>query len=115
MPAAPGKHTAVLRDSLDLRKRVVTGAAIDPATGEVVFVAYYFRRLLGFIPYSAASVFFLEDYPAGHFLRGDLRRRRISCLLATQYESVDFAGEGYVLVASERTVFIRPRAKRVRR
>lgn len=115
LPARPGTYTAELRDSLALRKRVVTGAAIDEQTGEVVLVAYFYKRLLGFIPYSAASVFFLEDYPEGHFLQGDIHRRRISRLLATQYESVDFFDGEFVLVASERTVFIRPKAKRVRR
>ncbi|MCB0635774.1 MAG: hypothetical protein KDC54_04120 [Lewinella sp.] len=115
LPASPGAQVAVWRDSLALRKRVVTGAAIEPATGEVVLVAYYFKRWLGFLPWSSASVFVLDDYPEGHYLRGEVRRKRISCLLATQYESVDFANEGYLLVASEQTVFIRPRAKPVRR
>lgn len=114
LPASPGDHEAELRDSLRLRKRVVTGAAIEPATGRVALVAYYFRMLLGIFPTSAASVFVFDDYPPGHFLRGRMHRKRISCLFAKQYESIDFVGPGYVLVASEKTLFIRPKAKRVR-
>lgn len=112
--ARPGQHTAELRDSLQLRKRAVTAAAIHPETGQVALLAYYFKFRLGFIPYSAANVYYFTDYPEGHFLKGKVRSRRISLFLATQYESLDFLTAERLLVASEQTVFIKPKAKRIR-
>lgn len=114
IPAQPGLHTAELRDSLQIRKRAVTAAAIHPETGQVVLLAYYFKMRLGFIPYSAANVYYFTDYPAGHFLRGRMQSKRISLLVATQYESVDFLSRDQVLVASEQTLFIKAKAKKVR-
>ncbi len=114
VPAEAGQHTAVLRDSLQLRKRVVTAAAIHPETGQVALLAYYFKFRLGFIPYSAANVYYFTDYPEGHFLRGKMCSRRISFFLATQYESLDFLTPDRLLVASEQTVFIKPKAKKIR-
>ena len=114
VPARAGQYTAELRDSLQLRKRAVTAAAIHPETGQVALLAYYFKFRLGFIPYSAANVYYFTDYPEGHFLRGKLRSRRISLFLATQYESLDFLTPERLLVASEQTVFIKPKAKRIR-
>ena len=47
----------------------------------------------------------------GDFLDGQMDRKSISCLFATQYEAVDFIDDGRVYVASEKTVFIPPRVK----
>jgi hypothetical protein len=113
VPAAPGTYTAELRDSLFLRKRAVTAAAIDPDTGELALLAYYYTRRLGFLPYSAANVYTFRNGPAGYPLRGNCRKRRISFLIATQYESLDFWGREALLVASEMTLFIKAKAKRV--
>lgn len=110
----PGAQTAHLCDSLVLRKRVVTGAAFDRVSGTVALVAYYYRKLLGILPLSRASVFLFQDYPDGHFLRGTYRRKRVSCLVSPQYESVDFAGGRFLYVASEKTLFVKPRAKRIK-
>lgn len=107
-----GLQTAILRDSLSLRKRAVTAAAVHPETGTVALLAYYYTKRLGFIPYSAANVYFLNDYPDGHFLKGQVRSRRISFVVATQYEAVDFLTNRQLLVASEQTLFIKAKAKR---
>lgn len=115
LPAEPGDYVAELRDSLDLRRRVVTAAAIDPKTEKVVFTTYLFRFWAKFLPVSGATVYTLEDYPTGHYLRGQLRRKRIACILPTQYEAVDFAGEQFIYVATERTPVKRASAKRIRR
>lgn len=116
LPDSPGNHVAELRDSLFLKKRVVTAAAISDDGQTVALLAYHFRLFLGFIPSSKANVFFLEDYPAGHFLQGKVRRKGIPpYFIATQWESVDFMNPDAVYVASERTLFIRPKARRIRR
>ncbi|RME99948.1 MAG: hypothetical protein D6772_06985, partial [Bacteroidetes bacterium] len=98
-----------------LRKRVVTAAAIDQQTGELALLAYFYTRRLGFIPYSAANVYTFRGGPEGYPLRGVCRERRISFLVATQYESLDFWGQEELLVASEMTLFIKAKAKRVRK
>jgi hypothetical protein len=43
-----------------------------------------------------------------------MRSRRISFIVATQYESVDFLNPDQLLVASEQTLFIKAKAKRVK-
>ncbi len=110
VPAQPGQYVAQLRDSLVLRKRVVTAAAID-SEGNVAITAYYFHFWLGFLPMSAATVYLFTDYPAGQYLQGRLHKRKLSCLFPTQYESVDFWRD-YLLTATERTPLNRQKMKR---
>lgn len=114
IPATPGNYTAVLRDSFYIKKRVVTAAAVHPSSGRMVLLAYYYTKRLGFIPYSAANIYCFSDYPEGHFLDGKMQKKRISGILATQYESIDFINPDRVWVASEQTLFIKPKAKKVR-
>ncbi|NRB53956.1 MAG: hypothetical protein HRU41_40275 [Saprospiraceae bacterium] len=110
----PGTQTAILRDSLVLKKRAVTAAAIHAETGRVALLAYYYNKILGFWPVSRASVFFFDDYPEGYFLRGKQWKKRASFLIATQYESLDFLPDHYFYIASEQTRWIKPRVKRMR-
>jgi len=115
VPAVPGDYVAELRDSLTLRRRVVTAAAIDPQTETVVFTTYLFGFWAGFLPLSGATVYTLDDYPRGHYLRGQLRRKRIACIRPTQYEAADFVDRQFLYVATERTPVKRAQAKRIRR
>lgn len=115
LPATPGSHVAELRDSLYLKKRVVTGAAISPDGQVLALVAYWFKPFLGFIPLTGTSVFLLEDFPHGHFLEGKLQKIKVPKGLApTQYEAIDFIDPKTVLIASERTIFFRQKARRIR-
>ncbi|MEM1220199.1 MAG: hypothetical protein AAGH79_14860 [Bacteroidota bacterium] len=111
----PGQQIAQVRDSLFLKRRVVTGAAISKDGKKVALIAYNFKRLFGFIPISGASVFILDNYPEGHFLQGSLSKIPIPpYVFTTQYESIDFWDQQTVYIASERTVFVKPRARRIR-
>lgn len=114
LPATPGSYTAELRDSFHIKKRVVTAAAVHPESGRMVLLAYFYTKRLGFIPYSAANIYCFSGYPEGRFLQGKMRKKRISGLLATQYESIDFITPDRIWVASEQTLFIKPKAKKVR-
>jgi hypothetical protein len=114
LPAVPGEYVAQLRDSIFLRKRVITGAAISPDRKTVALVGYNFKRCLGFIPSSAASLFLFTDFDGSNFLQGKMKRKCLSFLLATQYEAVDFVDNDWLYVASEKTVIIPPRVKRKR-
>ncbi|MEZ5039078.1 MAG: hypothetical protein R2828_04275 [Saprospiraceae bacterium] len=109
-----GEQVAELRDSLYLKNRVVTAAAIDRNSGRVGLLTYCYNKLLGFLPTSKATVFFFDNYPEGHFLQGTPWRKKASCLIALQYESLDFLPNGYLYIASEQTRFIPPKAKRLR-
>ena len=114
LPAAPGAYTAALRDSIYLKNRVVTGASISEDGEKVVLVSYYFKKWLGFIPTSKASIFIFKDYDEGHYLQGTKIKQGIPpYFIATQYESIDFLNKEAVYVGSEKTLFIRPRAKLV--
>jgi hypothetical protein len=115
LPAAPGDYVAELRDSLYLKRRVVTAAAISPDRQAVALLAYWFKPLLGFIPITSTTIFLFEDFPEGYFLRGALSRRKVpKGLPPTQYESIDFIDNRTVLVASERTIFFKQKARRLK-
>ncbi|PHN06668.1 hypothetical protein CRP01_10250 [Flavilitoribacter nigricans DSM 23189 = NBRC 102662] len=110
----PGEQVARLQDSIYLRKRVITGAAISPDGKTMALVGYNFKMCLGFFPSSAASLFVFKNFNGSRFFEGEMERKSLSCFFATQYESVDFIDNNQVYVASEKTVIIPPRAKRRR-
>ena len=115
IPDQAGYQNAVLTDSIYLKNRVVTAAAISPDGQTVALLAYNFKKILGFLPTSSASIFFLTDYETSNFLNGKIHKCRApSFLLATQFESLDFLDDHTLYVASERTIFIKPKAKRVK-
>lgn len=114
LPAQPGKHTPLLQDSIRFRNRVVTAAAVSPDGHTVALLAYNYKKLLGFIPVSATSIFLFQDFEDGHFFDGTLIKKNISVFtLATQYESLDFVDDNTIYIASEKTKFIRAKAKKV--
>ena len=114
LPAAPGHYVADLRDSLYLKKRVVTGAAVSPDGRRITLLTYWYKLILGIIPVTRTTVFWLEDFPEHEFLRGTLKGQKVPKGLApTQYEAIDFIGAGNVMAASEKTVFFRQQARRL--
>ncbi|MFT4666694.1 MAG: hypothetical protein ACI8YQ_004902 [Polaribacter sp.] len=110
-----GEQNAILKDSIYLKDRVVTAAAISPDKKTVALLAYDYKRIFGFFPFSKASIFYFTDFEGDDFFKGSLRKRRApSFIIATQFESLDFLDDGKLYIASEQTVFIKPKAKRVR-
>ena len=114
LPATIGTQEAKVKDSIFLRKRVVTGAAISPDYQTVALIGYNYKRFLGFIPISAASVFTFTEFSGTRYLKGKMKRRALSFIVSAQYESIDFIDDEFAYVASEKTSFIRARAKRKR-
>jgi len=111
----PGEQVAILKDSLYLKKRVVTAASISPDGKTVAMMAYNYKRILGFLPTSAATIFILRDFEGDNFFKGRLMKRKApGFILATQWESLDYLDYKRLFVASEQTAFIRPKAKRVK-
>jgi len=112
LPAGGGsRRPALLRDSLELKNRVVTGAALSPDGSKVALVGYDYRMVLGFIPWSRASVFVLEGWDGQGLQHLRILRKHVSLLMPTQYEAIDWLDEERLLIARERTPFTRQLAK----
>lgn len=117
VPAHPGQYTAILRDSLLLPKRVVTGAALSPDRKQIALLSYFYRMtFLGFLPKTRTTIWTLSDFPGSQFFKGTLRETRVKkpLLVPTQYEAIDYVSDKRVLIASERTVMFRSQAKQVK-
>lgn len=114
LPATPGAYVAQLQDSIQLKKRVVTAAAISPDGQTVALLSYYFGKMLGFIPKSRTTIWLLNDFEGSNFLKGDLQKLKVrKCPVPTQFEALDFIDNQSVLIASERTPFYKQKAKRI--
>ena len=115
LPAAPGVCEAVLRDSLYLKKRVTTAAAISPDGRSVALLAYRFKLFLGFIPITPADIFVLTDFSGTDFFEGNLKRRKgVRCILPTQYEALDYIDPDSVWIASEGNILYKQKMKKRR-
>jgi len=109
------EQIALLKDSIYLKKRVVTAAAISPDKSTVALLAYDYRKLFGVFPFSRASIFYFTNFEQDNFFKGSMQKRRApTFILATQFESLDFLHNQKLYVASEQTAFLKPKAKRVR-
>ncbi len=116
LPAAPGTYTALLRDSISLKKRVVTGAAISPDGKTVALLSYYFRLQFGFLPITRTTIWYLSEYSDNRYLKGKLQRKNIhKGPVPSQFETIDFIDDRTLLIASERTPVYRQKAKKVKR
>ena len=114
LDAKPGKQEAVLKDKIFLKDRVVTAAAISSDGKTVALLSYLYKKRKP-IPKSKASIFFFTDFEGTDFFKGKMKRKKVPVfILSTQYESLDFLDNETVLIASERTKFIRQKAKRLK-
>ncbi|MBV6440225.1 MAG: hypothetical protein EPGJADBJ_01888 [Saprospiraceae bacterium] len=102
LPAQPGKYVAELRDSICLKNRVVTGAALSRDGKTLALTGYIIGKNLGLLPYTKASVFYFTGFSGSNFLAGHQERKRLpKFLIARQYESVtQWEGDCWV-VANE--------------
>lgn len=115
LPAQPGHYTAAPRDSLVLKNRVITGAAMSPNGTKVALLSYHLRLWAGFVPVSRTSIFWLDNYLPGQWLKGRVRQQKVRTGLAiTLYESIDFLNENEVLIASEWMPLYKAKAKKVK-
>lgn len=115
LPEAPGVYNAILVDSLYLRDRVVTAAAISPDGKKVAILTYTFGMIMGIFPKSKTSLFIFEDFPKGRFLQGKMQTYQIRRWpMPDQYEAVDFWDNETVIIASEKTLNKPARGKIIR-
>ena len=110
-----GKQVAKKVNSLLIPDLVVTGAAFNSTGTELLMMAYNYKRLLGIFPYSTSRLIHFSEIKNQNVFEAKMQDYRIGPLfLLGQYESVDWIDEQNALIASERTLFIRPRMKKIR-
>lgn len=116
LPAQPGTYIATFQDSIRLKNRVVTAAAISPDGKTVALLSYYFRKVLGFIPKTRTTVWIFQNFKSGNILKGTLQKQKIwkFPFIPTQYECLDFIDNQHVYIASERTILFKQKAKRIK-
>jgi hypothetical protein len=103
IPAKPGPETvAILRDSIKINNRVITGAALSRDGKVLALTGYIMGRRLGVLPYTRASIMYFTDYKGAMFLRGKQHRKRLPKFgVARQYESITQWDASTWLVANE--------------
>jgi len=114
LEAQAGEQVAILKDSIYLKNRVVTAAAISPDKKTVALLSYTFKRRKP-IPKSKASVFVFRDFEGTNFFKGKMKRKKVPVfIVATQYEALDFLDNKTIFIASEKTKFIKQKGKRLK-
>lgn len=103
LPAFPGgEYMAELRDSIRLKNRVVTGAALSRDGKTLALTGYIIGKRWGFLPFTRASILYFTRFEGSRFLQGKQRWKRLpKCMLARQFESVVQWDERSWLVANE--------------
>lgn len=102
LPARPGTYVANLRDSIKLKNRVVTGAAISHDKKTMALTGYIIGKKMGFIPFTRASAMFFTDFKGSNFLQGKQKWKRLpKLLISRQFESITQWDEQHWLVANE--------------
>jgi hypothetical protein len=102
LPAKPGRYVAELRDSLYLKNRVVTGAALSPDGKTFAITSYIVGNKWGIFLYSKATIYFFRDFSGSAFLQGKRSSKNLpKSLFARQFESITWWGDNSWLVANE--------------
>jgi hypothetical protein len=103
LPTEPGaEQVAILRDSIKLKNRVVTGAALSQDGKTLALTGYIMGRRFGFWPYTRASVMYFTNFKGSWFFRGKQKWRRLpKCGISRQFESITAWNDQIWLVANE--------------
>lgn len=102
LPTKPGTYVAELRDSIRIKHRVVTGAALSRDGKTFALTAYIIGKRLGFIPYTRANAYFYEDFKDNHFFSGKRHKIRLpKFFISRQFESITQWNGNLWLVANE--------------
>lgn len=116
LSARPGTYVATLQDSILLKNRVVTAAAISRDGQSVALLSYYFRKILGFIPKTRTTIWAFQNFDTNQILHGTLQKQKVwkFPFIPTQYECLDFIDNQNVYIGSERTILFKQQAKRIK-
>ncbi len=110
-----GRQTARLHEKIDLKNRVVTGAALSPDGQRLALVGYRFGRRFGVFPFSKATIFEFDSGGSTAFFSGKMSRQKAPYFwLGKQWESLQFIDNQRVMLANERFKFQKPKLRTVR-
>lgn len=113
--AKRGEQEAEIIERKVLKNRVATAAAINEKGDEVMLLSYRYDLFLGFFPVTKTGVFVFTDFEQDNFLSGKIHKQKIrNFIFPTQFESIDYLGNGEFIIASERTAFIGARGRRLK-
>jgi hypothetical protein len=102
IPSKPGTYLAELKDSVRIKNRVITGAALSKDGQTFALTGYIIGKKFGKIPYTRASAMFFTKFKGSNFLRGKQHRKRLpKFLISRQFESITHWGGKRWLVANE--------------
>lgn len=115
LPAQPGQYVAELRDSIRLKRRFISAAAISPDEQQIALLGLRDYRFLGMLAYAQSTIFVFSDFEESGFLKGEIKKKRIRpYLYALQYEALDYYDRETLIVGSEKTSIIPAKAKRLK-
>lgn len=102
-------------DTFDMGEWLVTGAAMHPTGKALALLSYRYLIPRFWFPSSEILLTIFYDYQGNDFFSGRVISRRIpSWFFASQYECIDWLDEKRLLIGSERTRFIRQKARVVK-
>ena len=115
MPLMEGMHELYPQDTFNIGEWLVTAAAIHPEKKILALLSYRYLVPRFWFPSSEILLTIFYDYPENDFFKGKVISRRIpSWFFASQYECIDWLENDSLLIGSERTAFIRQKAKVVK-
>ena len=108
--------TAQYIESIDLKGFVFTGAAVSPDMKTLAICAYRYKYVFGFLPDADSKIFF---YDVSNNEDAIFSKSKGSMIVPTwfitrQYESIDYQDDKHVLLAAEKTLFLKPLLRRVK-
>ncbi|MEM0994717.1 MAG: hypothetical protein AAGI49_16915 [Bacteroidota bacterium] len=115
LAAKAGQQQLDLQDSIYLKKRVVTAAAIHPNGQEMALLTYNMRAVWNILPSIKVSIYTFHDFSGSNFFATEPQRKKVWFWSpVTQYEAMDFTLDGRLLLASEKSFFYKQRARKVK-
>ncbi|MDW3651141.1 MAG: hypothetical protein R8P61_28950 [Bacteroidia bacterium] len=104
IPDIPGTYTAVLKDSIDLKDRIVTAASLSPDKSKMALLGYTLDRKHGF-PKFLSSLFVFTAFTPGNFCDGEMLRIKLP---HRQFEALDFRTNDLIYLGAEKTPIHKP-------
>lgn len=113
-PSLPDQ-TAVLVESVQPNRSVITSAALSPDRSTLALLAYKYHRVLGRIPDSQAYIHFYKISPGDDLFFNKASYTYVvpTWLAAGQYESIDFMDSGQIIISAEGNNKMKPFMRRL--
>ena len=108
--------TAQYIESIDLKGFVFTGAALSPDKRTLAICAYRYKYVFGFLPDADSKIFFYDVSQNGDNIFSRSKGSMIvpTWFITRQYESIDYLDDRTILLASEKTLFLKPLLRKIK-